>query len=155
MASSQQQQSAWRPATAPGCTGVWQTGVLGTAIAAGEMELLAAVNRETQRRDLLAAAAGGKTVQVQTLLAAKASIDVADYQGSTPLMHSCPTELLLATKASVDQATHKGSTALMIASKSGQSATTELLLAAKANAGQVNNEGSTALVLASKNTPHR
>ena len=82
---------------------------------------------------LSAAAAAGDTLEVKKLLEASASVDEADDNDWTALMHaslnghSACVELLLRASASVDQADNDGYTALMAASESGHTTVEDLL----------------------------
>ena len=104
------------------------------------------------------AARRGHEEAVAVLLAAGASVDLADSTddgGSTPLnvaSHSgfaVVVEMLLAAGASVNQANTAGVTPLYVASANDHTAVVDMLLAAGASVDQANTDGSTPLYVAS------
>ena len=106
------------------------------------------------------AARRGHEEAVAVLLAAGASVDLADSTddgGSTPLnvaSHSgfaVVVEMLLAAGASVNQANTAGVTPLYVASANDHTAVVEMLLAAGASVDQANTAGVTPLYVASAN----
>ena len=105
---------------------------------------------------LIAACHYGHAECAQLLLAAKAAVDQADTDGTTPLSIACQqghaecARLLLAANAAVDQAETDGTTPLFIACQQGRGECAQLLLAANAAVDQPgrDSDGGTPLAVA-------
>jgi hypothetical protein len=105
----------------------------------------------------MASQGDGKDAVVGRLLAAGASVNIANVYGDTPLMRAslwgkdAVVAQLLAAGASVDIADVLGKTALMMACEVGDAALVARLLAASADVTPADNKGKTALTYAVMN----
>jgi len=94
---------------------------------------------------------------VKELLQHKANADLANNNGTTPLLmasqegHVDVVKVLLQHKENVDLANNDGTTPLLMASQEGHVDVVKVLLQHKANVDLANSDGATPLVMASQN----